>query len=194
MTRPKFPIFSSHLDLAHKYWSELLKQGSVVIDATSGNGHDALFLGKLTLSEEAGSLYCIDLQDKAIENTRKLLQDNLSEKVFERVIFIQRSHETLPEVSCDLIVYNLGYLPGGDKGITTCCESTIASIQSALRLLKRGGALSITCYPGHLEGKRELDLIIEYIKTLPPAEYLVCYHFFQNRNAAPSLVMIFKAC
>ena len=54
-----------------------------------------------------------------------------------------------------LIVYNLGYLPGSDKLLTTKTSSTLLSVEKALSLIAPNGAISITCYPGHEEGKKE---------------------------------------
>lgn len=47
--------------------------------------------------------------------------------------------------------YNLGWLPGGDKSITTKLEDTLESIEAAKRLVKHGGMISIMLYPGHAE-------------------------------------------
>ena len=67
-----FPLFQSHIDLAHQFWTDLIKPNEIAIDATCGNGHDSLILAKLTTN-----LYLFDIQEHAIENTRVLLQNNL---------------------------------------------------------------------------------------------------------------------
>ena len=54
-----------------------------------------------------------------------------------------------------VIMYNLSYLPGADHSFTTRTEETIASLQQALVLLKKGGLISVITYPGHEEGQRE---------------------------------------
>lgn len=57
-------------------------------------------------------------------------------------------HLTTKHANCR---YNLGWLPGGDKSITTNLEDTIASIDSAKRLIKSGGMISVMLYAGHTE-------------------------------------------
>ena len=194
MTRPSFPIFQSHLDLAHSYWERHIKKGSIIIDATCGNGHDSLILAKAILSETEAFLYCIDLQEKAIQNTKELLKEELPFNLFQRITFFHQSHEVFPpEIhSCDLIVYNLGYLPGSSHSITTQGLSTLNSLKQGLSILNRGGMISITCYPGHEAGFEEKKALLEYTSSLPPQEYLVCHHQIENRRLAPSLLLIFK--
>ena len=90
----------------------------------------------------------------------------------------------------DLIAYNLGYLPGGDKEITTKAESTIKSCENALRTLSPSGLLSITVYPAHPQGAVESKKLFEWLESLPPEKY----HIFQNKNlhkaAAPYLIYL----
>lgn len=50
--------------------------------------------------------------------------------------------------------YNLGWLPGGDKSITTMLEDTLESIEAAQRLVKHGGMISVMLYRGHAEVSR----------------------------------------
>ena len=52
-------------------------------------------------------------------------------------------------------VFNLGYLPGGDKSITTNGHSTISAIEQLLELLKENGLIVLVVYHGHPEGKTE---------------------------------------
>lgn len=51
-------------------------------------------------------------------------------------------------------MFNLGYLPGGDKAFTTRAESTVKALQTALRWLAPGGFISILAYRGHEGGPR----------------------------------------
>lgn len=53
--------------------------------------------------------------------------------------------------SNDCVRYNLGWLPGGDKSITTELEDTLESIEAAKRLVKSGGMISVMLYRGHAE-------------------------------------------
>lgn len=192
-----YPLFQSHIELAHQYWEELIKMGDIVVDATCGNGQDTLFLAKQAVTNDAGILYAIDIQDQAIELTKKLLVANLPHELFERIKFIKGCHsifprEIIPE-SVSLIVYNLGYLPGGDKHLTTMQDTTLMSIKNAFPLIKKGGAISITCYPGHTEGKIEEDLLLKFTSTLDPREWSCTHHQWINRNKAPSLLLLQKS-
>jgi hypothetical protein len=189
--RSKFPLFNTPIDLAHHFWKDLLTLGDVAIDATCGNGKDSLILAKW-LQPLIGKLHCIDIQEQAIETTKALLQKETPD-FFSSVLFYQQSHEQLPEVaSVKLIVFNLGYLPSGDKSLTTKVDSTLQSIQNALEILSLGGVVSITCYPGHPEGKKEQQVLLGYLSTLDPIHYCFTSFFWGNRNASPSLFLVQK--
>ena len=192
--RSCFPLFQSHIDLAHQYWQTALTPGDTAIDATCGNGHDSLVLAKWALSETAGKLIVMDIQVAAITNTHNLLASRLSEKSLSRVHYLQQSHAEFPasiaKRSVKLIVYNLGYLPGGDKSLTTMTDSSLESIQRALELIVNGGVISITCYPGHPEGEKEHEKILALVNTLPSNEWNCCHHKWMHSPKAPSLLLL----
>ncbi len=171
------------VDLAHLLWKEHLKEGDWVIDATCGNGHDALFLSQL----KVGRLTCIDIQPAAIEATREKVPDGH---------FHLGCHSTLPEGALGpnlrLIVYNLGYLPGSDKQVTTRLETTRTSIEMALQSIPVGGAVSIMFYPGHNEGLNEMQTLLPMLEGLDSKSFAVKTHGWLNRNRAPQLVFILK--
>lgn len=192
--RPNFPLFQSHIDLAHAYWSSLVHPGDLVIDATCGNGHDTFILAQLVAS---GRLIAIDKQLSAIESTRERLAKNLPEDVFKQIEFLHQSHDTFPQdiipESVKLIVYNLGYLPGGNKSITTVESSTLASLRVAIDLISPGGAICMTCYPGHPEGKIEEQAVLAFASKLSSMHWSCCYHQWVNRKEAPGVLFIQKA-
>jgi methylase of polypeptide subunit release factors len=171
---------SPHINLAQSYWKKHLKSTDLAIDATCGNGHDTLFLSQLC------KVIGLDIQPSAIENTK-----NLVGAAAELHLLSHEWIDTLG-VSPNLIVYNLGYLPKGDKSITTKLESTLISIRKSLEILVPGGALSITCYPGHDEGLREEEAILKWANELPFAEWSACHHRWLNRPRSPSLLWIVK--
>ena len=178
---------SPHLGLAKNYWKSHLQPDDFVIDMTCGAGHDTQFLSNL-LSE--GIVYSLDIQEVALEKAKQLLGDS------SQVRFLHQSHSepiSLPlPIAPRLIVYNLGYLPGGDKSITTESESTLVSLNMASQLLNATGALSITCYPGHEEGLSEEQAVIAWARNLKPTEWRVCLHQWINRPRAPSFLWITK--
>jgi len=189
----KANIYSPHLELSKKYWTLFLDKRDIAIDATAGNGHDALFLAKIL--SKMGGLYCIDIQKKAIENTTILLKKNLTKKDFQNINIEKVSHEDLSilvQSGVNLIVYNLGYLPTSDKKIITKASSTINSIKSALNILAKKAAISIMSYVGHDEGEKEYIAIKKFLKTLDRKQYSVICHKWLNREKAPIFFWIEK--
>lgn len=193
-----FPLFKSHIDLAHHYWSLLLEIGdTTVIDATCGNGHDTLFLARQCLRRDRGQLITLDIQVKALNQAKELLFSEVSEEILSRIHFINQCHSVFPisliENPVKLIVYNLGYLPKGEKSITTMVDTTLLSIHAALQLIAPRGVISITCYPGHEEGRKEQEVIINLVESLDPKEWNCCLHQWINRTSAPGLLLIQKS-
>jgi SAM-dependent methyltransferase len=172
-----------HLSLSKEYWLSHLAPDDFAIDATCGNGHDTLFLSQRL---PQGTVFALDIQERALSNTKKLLS------TVKNVQYFCQSHDQLDLLPIPrpphLIVYNLGYLPGGDKSITTRVESTLKSIRQSLLLLHPNGALSITCYPGHDEGLREETEIFAFANTLAKT---VSIHRW-GRLRSPSLLWICK--
>lgn len=190
--RQQFKLFQTPIDLAHTYWQQLVKPGDRVVDATCGNGHDTLFLAKLECYVTA-----LDKQEHAIEKTRKLLNDTLPNEFLKNITFHNQCHSSFPtdlqEASITLLVYNLGYLPGGDKQLTTESHTTIKSLGAAMPLIVSGGAISITCYPGHDAGKLEEEKVLSFAAELDPQQWSCCVHRWVNRRNSPSLILIQRA-
>ena len=93
----------------------------------------------------------------------------------------------------DCIMYNLGFLPGGDKSITTMHETSLLSIKEGLEVLASNGIMTICIYRGHSEGKEEENIILQYLELLPKSKFGVMYHSFLNRSKeAPILIVIEK--
>lgn len=174
----------SHLSCAHALWSLIVSPNDVVVDATLGNGHDALFLAKLLQGK--GILLGYDIQKKALDATHKLFKDHPEVTKELNFTFYLRSHEELEASLPSLIVYNLGYLPGGDKELTTSVDSTKKSVEKAMGLVKTGGVISLTCYPGHAEGKKELDIFVPLF-THPPKGW----KSFSFRSPNPNAPVLF---
>lgn len=188
-----FPLFRSPLDLAHHFWEKLIQPGDIVIDATCGNGHDTLFLGKLKI----GKLYSMDIQAKALEATEERLKRELSDEQLKKIALIHGCHSQFPsEIAAGtvrLIVYNLGYLPGGNKTITTHRETTLKSVKEALTLLMPGGLICITCYPGHEEGALEETLLLDFATHLDKELWSASHNRWINRHKSPSLLLLQNA-
>ncbi len=146
-----------------------IKEGDTVADFTMGNGHDTLFLSQTV--GETGRVYAFDIQQSALESTEKRLRENGAP---ENYTLICDSHHNAKEYIDGKIkagVFNLGYLPGGDKSVTTKRETTIAAVKSAIELLDKDAILLIAVYPGHEEGEIEGELINDMLKELDRREY-----------------------
>ena len=174
-----------HLELAHNLWQNHLNSSDFAIDLTCGNGYDTLFLADLL---KDGLVFGIDLQQKAIEATFLKIQE------YKNVALFQLAHPNLPllPIKPKLAVYNLGYLPSGDKSITTTAPTTIASLDTIKDVLSLDGAISITCYPGHAAGLIEEEAVLLWAKNLAFAEWDVVHFRKLNRDRSPSLIWIKK--
>ena len=92
----------------------------------------------------------------------------------------------------NVIMYNLGYLPGGDHSITTNATETMASLRAAVKIIAPGGVISIITYPGHEEGEKEELTIVKFISELPSSDFESITIKQSNRNSAPVLHLIKK--
>jgi methylase of polypeptide subunit release factors len=174
------------VDFAHSLWKTHLKKGDLALDTTCGNGHDTLFLAKLVA--DGSKVTAIDIQKQAIIQAKK----KTKEEGFDNVCFYHQSHTLLPKGPFKLICYNLGYLPNSDKSILTKAKTTIASLKCALEVLDDQGLISILCYQGHLEGKKEVRAVVRFAKELSSETYQVSMHTRLNAKDGPVLVVIKK--
>ncbi len=176
--------------LAHLLIAEFLDPTDTAIDATCGNGQDTLFLAEHL---PYGKVIAFDIQEKALERTlEKLTEAHLK----SRAQLCHASHAQFPEWiqphTIDLFVYNLGYLPGADKKLSTQSATTLQSLTHALTLLAPDGAISLMLYPGHSEGEKEAQDVLNWASQLPSNKYQVNYMKLQNRKLAPELLWIKK--
>lgn len=181
-----FCPFSNHLEMAHVLWEKMINPQSIVIDMTAGNGHDTLKLAQL----KPKKLMAIDIQNEALEKAKARTSGYSVEYT---LISHAEYPDQLENETIDLAVYNLGYLPGGNKSLTTRLESTLASITKMLPKLKPKGALSITCYPGHPEGRTEEEALCDWASKLKPIDWMVFSTRFLNRKTSPSLLWISRS-
>lgn len=181
-------LFTSNIvTLSHEIFRRIVKPGDTVVDATCGNGKDSLQLAKLL--DGRGRLVMYDIQQAAIDNTQALLRSHLIHDEQLTLEFKLQSHEYISEKGVKLVHYNLGYLPKGDKAITTLTSSTLTSIKTALSLLSSKGCVSVVCYPGHQEGERETIALEHLAQTLSSQLWQVNSYTIMNRKSAPRLLL-----
>jgi predicted methyltransferase len=169
----------------------MLLPGEMAIDATAGNGHDTVFLAKIV--GKNGRVWAFDVQEKALKKTKLRLKE---EGLLHQVILLQESHEKMATYAPEgigAIMFNLGYLPGGDHKIVTRPATTISAIDAGLALLRAGGIMTLVVYSGHQGGKEEGLLVKEFCSSLPQEKYQVLkYSFLNQRNYPPYLLAIYK--
>ncbi len=177
--------------LAHLFLRERVKAGDRVVDATSGNGRDTLLLAQLV--GEGGQVWAFDLQEDALTATREILA---AHGVLGRVELVLAGHERLAEVvdgPLAAVVFNLGYLPGGDQRIITRPTTTLPALAAALGLLAPGGLLLIVIYTGHDGARAEEEAVTGWAAGLDPRAFNVWACRQPNRStAAPYLVLVEK--
>ncbi|NLN65163.1 MAG: methyltransferase domain-containing protein [Clostridiaceae bacterium] len=184
-------ILQQALKQSHEYARRIVQPGDTVVDATMGNGHDTAFLASLTGRE--GKVYAFDIQKEAIENTKKRL---LNEGLSETCILIQDGHEKLGQYVHEpvkLVLFNLGYRPGGDHTLCTLGETTLQAVQAAFAKLTVCGMIILVIYHGGDSGFEERDYLLERLPQFDPQFAAVMVTQFVNLpNHPPILVCIEK--
>ncbi|WP_110114189.1 class I SAM-dependent methyltransferase [Bacillus sp. CGMCC 1.16541] len=183
------------LPFARSLLERAIKPGDTVVDATIGNGHDTLFLSHLV--GESGRVYGFDVQRAALEETTKRLKEH---NVLNRVTLFHESHDQLSSLLPDSLkgtltgaVFNLGYLPGGDKQIVTTPSSTIHAIEQLIHWLAPEGIIVLVIYHGHAEGEVEKQALMQYVKQLDQKlVHVLQYQFINQKNNPPFIVAIEK--
>lgn len=176
----------------HHFIREHVKEGDCCIDATAGNGNDTQLLCELV--GENGKVYAFDIQEEAVAHTKERLEKagvaNQAEVLLDSHVNMKNY---VAENSINCIVFNFGYLPGGDHNLATRKETSILAIHEGLKLLKKGGIMSLCIYSGGDSGFEERDAILEALKELDTKRYLVILSAYYNRpNNPPIPVMVIK--
>lgn len=184
--------------LAHSTWRQVVKVGDTVIDATCGNGHDTLMLAKLVCGEgHQGLVYGFDLQQCALDNTSLLLDQELNVVQREHVRLLRMCHSKISEViksdaHVSLVAFNLGYLPGADKSITTRTGTTVEALKSAIKVVRPGGVISIIAYVGHPGGREEYQAVRDFSVNLSTESWACSHHELLNRPVSPHLLLLLR--
>ncbi len=153
---------------AHLLVREVLQPGDTAIDATCGNGHDTEFLSRLVGPD--GRVFAFDVQEIAIHATAMRVAQSMGGSVTLFHVSHAEMLKCLP-VECRgliaVVMFNLGYLPGSRRSVTTLSASTRVALEQACQLLRPGGMVSIVAYTGHAGGQDELQTIRDFVAELP---------------------------
>ncbi len=178
--------------LSHFFLREWVRPGDRVVDATSGTGRDTLLLARLV--GPTGKVWAFDIQEEALAASRELLA---KEGCLDRVEFVAAGHEHLSahvEAPVRAVVFNLGYLPGGDRDVITRPPSTLTALEQAVGCIEAGGIVLVVLYSVHSGGEEECRAVEEWAASLSPRLYHVWRSQQLNRPpTAPYLILVEKA-
>ncbi len=172
-------------DFVHLLIKNHINESSNVIDATCGNGNDTFFLASICKN---GTIEAYDIQRVAIEKTKEKCQ------AFSNIIYHHESFDKISPHNVDLVLFNLGYLPNGDKTITTTSSITLKTVKKLIDAYPNNPnmLILITVYPGHNEGKLESDALNAYLKEVDSKELEVTKIIPFNQLNSPYIFMINK--
>ncbi len=178
-------------ELAMSITLAYVQPGDTVVDATCGTGQDTVVLAQAVGKE--GRLFAFDIQQKALN----LTEERLRSHSFNNVTMLKESFaamcDYIPENSAAAVIFNLGYLPGGDHSVTTTADETLAGLACALRTIRAGGIVTIVLYDGHKQGREEKKRVLAWSETLDKGKYHAAYvSFINQKNHPPEILWITK--
>ena len=120
-----------------------VEKKKVAIDATVGNGYDTLFL-----ANHFDKVIGIDIQPLAIKRSKEKTQ-NLSNVE----LYLDDFNNIANYQYANVILFNLGFLPGSNRKIKTQDFTSEQAIKNAYNIVD--GLLLIACYVQHEGGYEE---------------------------------------
>lgn len=183
------------LPFARILLEKVVSAGDIAIDCTIGKGNDTVFLANLV--GETGKVYGFDIQEIALVKTsEKLIDSGLNEQVILHLTGHENVRSVVPIEEHGKIkgaIFNLGYLPGGDKEIVTVPETTIKAVEDLLEIIAPEGIIVIVIYHGHPEGAFERDALSEFARNIPQEKaHVLEYRFINQTNNPPFIIAIEK--
>ena len=176
--------------LAQQAVAGVLRSGDLAIDATVGNGHDTLFLARRVAP--GGRVIAFDVQRPALDRARDRLCAAGVEALTELLEcgHEQMAHQVPPGWAGQVaaVMFNLGYLPGGDKTLITAAATTVAALDQAAALLRVGGLISLLVYRGHSGARGEIEAVAAWLDRLG-----VDFRISRHASPGPLLYLIEKA-
>lgn len=172
-------------EFCHHFLQDYIEKNDCCVDATAGNGCDTEFLCRM--AGEGGKVYAFDIQRAALEHTRQRLRET---GLLNRAVLIEDGHEHMKDYikePVSAMIFNFGYLPGGDHQIATDPETSIEAVRQGLELLKPGGIMNLCIYSGGDTGYEEKDALLRFLKGLDAKKWLVIASSYYNRKNDPPL-------
>jgi SAM-dependent methyltransferase len=167
-------VTEERLTAAASSWIEIaLFDGALAVDATVGNGYDALFLGHRVGPK--GKVIGFDVQKAALAGAREILKFVGS---INHVSLIHDSHTRVADylpagAAINAAMFNLGYLPRGNRQIITRPDTTVQALRSVLEHLADCGRVTLLVYRGHEGGVPEYEGVRQFLEGLPGDTWLV---------------------
>ena len=167
-------VTEQRLTAAATTWIEaVLFNGAQAVDATVGNGYDTLFLAHRVGPK--GTVLGFDVQKAALAGARELLK---FVGTLDRVSLIHDSHTQLAnylpaEASIQGAMFNLGYLPRGNRQIITRPDTTVMALRAVLANLAARGRVTILAYRGHAGGIPEYVEVRQFLEQLPDDPWII---------------------
>lgn len=169
----------------------LLQLGDIALDCTVGNGHDTLFLADLV--GQSGRVEGFDVQEQALQNAARLLGAR------PNVHLHLTGHENLEQVlgselqgRIQAAMFNLGYLPGSDKDIVTCPQTTLACLEALQTWLAPGGGISVHIYMGHGGGEVEGEAVLAFARRLNWQQWQVGAYEMLNKKTNREILLLLQ--
>ena len=100
-----------------------LREGDVCADFTMGNGHDTEFLSKAVGA--AGRVYAFDVQPQALESTAAHMRETGCPENYTLILDSHSNAKNYIKEPLRAGMFNLGWLPGSDKTVTTRRGTTL---------------------------------------------------------------------
>ena len=180
-------IFNNPTDICDFYINYILKNGDCAVDATAGNGNDTLKLSNA--AGENGRVYAFDIQQSAIDSAKS------QSYRYNNTEFILSSHSDIEKYVSEepkLVIFNLGYLPGGDHSMCTKSDTTIEAISKSMELIPPKGVVIVVIYSGGDTGFEERENVLEFVKNINHKKYNTLFFDYINRPNNPPAVCVIQ--
>jgi hypothetical protein len=185
------PFFPRPTQLAQNWIAQILRPGDVAIDATLGNGNDALFLARCVGPN--GKVHGFDVQAAALCTSTELFEKNqIPQDQYSWHLLSHAEMQQVVTAPVRAVMFNLGYLPGEDRNVITQSKETLLALEAACSLIDRGGIITIVCYPGHAGGDAETAEVIAWADKQGAAWHVVVYEKRATLRKAPILIAMQK--